>query len=253
MYSTAGSITTTISHNTGNTAAQPTSGSVGQRSPLIYVESVEGGNSSAFAELVGSPTSQNPISDIHKGNSPRNCPVPVRPGIIYGISPYDIATTEDPLDKAKQLRRRAQNRAAQRAFRERKERYAADLEQRAKDTEARWNSLQQENERLRSAIVSLQGAISALWSQTVTPQGDSSCESPTCVVAISRDMSMGENDQLLSFTAAWNLIQGHPSVKNGRVDLQVVWDRLRGCAIRQSSGYMFTRLMVEMALDVNIQ
>lgn len=253
MYSTAGPITTTISHNTGGTAALPNSGSVGRRSPLGYVESAEGGNSDAFAEFLCSPTSQNPISDSHKSNSPGSSPVPVRPGIICGNSSYDITAAEDPLDKAKQARRRAQNRAAQRAFRIRKERYAADLEQRAKDTEARWNSLQQENERLRSAIVSLQAAISTLWSQTITPQEDSSCESPTCVVAISRDMSIGESDQLLSFTAAWNLIQGHPSVKNGRVDLQVVWDRLRGCAIRQSSGYMFTRLMVEMALDVNLQ
>ncbi|KAF4544050.1 BZIP transcription factor [Lasiodiplodia theobromae] len=162
VYSTAGSFTKTISHDTGNIAVQPDSGPVGQRNPLGYAGSAEGGNNGSFLGLGCNFTGNNPISGSYTSNSPREGLISFVPPSIGGNVPQDIPSAGALLDKEKKLRRRAQNRAAQRAFRERKERYTAELEQRAKETEARWNNLQQENERLRSAITSLQAAISSL-------------------------------------------------------------------------------------------
>ncbi|KAL1626662.1 DNA-binding transcription factor yap1 [Diplodia seriata] len=218
------------------------------------------------------------------------------------ISPPDADADATASATTKSLRRRAQNRAAQRAFRERRERYVAELEQRVRAMEARRDGLQQENERLRSVIVSLQGTIGAVYGGGGTYGGkykapDDSCEGggrgrrarggadadadaaagatpPVLSVLPTRrptrdggeslaDGCYGEDDgrdgdgeygdqdgrdRLLSFAATWNLVQAHPGVRDGRVDLADMWERLKADGVPQPTGYMFRRSVVEAVL-----
>ncbi|KAL0253248.1 hypothetical protein SLS55_010220 [Diplodia seriata] len=187
--------------------------------------------------------------------------------------------------------------------------------------EARRDGLQQENERLRSVIVSLQGTIGAVYGGSVGSGGggvlgslggggrgrgggsvlsggykapDDSCEGggrgrrarggagaegdaaapPVLSVLPTRrptrdggeslaDGGHGEDDgrdgdgeygdrdgrdRLLSFAATWNLVQAHPGVRDGRVDLADMWERLKADGVPQPTGYMFRRSVVEAVL-----
>ncbi|KAF7723694.1 hypothetical protein EC973_001735 [Apophysomyces ossiformis] len=76
-----------------------------------------------------------------------------------GRRPMEKSPVED-LPKDPKLKRKAQNRAAQRAFRERKERYVAELQERIRQLEEektqKDSELVQENERLKQQLKTLQ-------------------------------------------------------------------------------------------------
>lgn len=65
-------------------------------------------------------------------------------------------STGGPKDDSKLLKRKEQNRAAQRAFRERKEKHVKDLEDRVAELLAKNNETQNENENLRDLLSRLQ-------------------------------------------------------------------------------------------------
>lgn len=118
-----------------------------------------------------------------------------------------------------QLRRRAQNLAAQRAFRERRERYVLELTERAKDLESRGKRLQQENERLKSTIISLRTIIISLYSPTSAAQIASLCENSTTIAGLPRDMSADESVRLHSFALGHLESYSGASIGEGRQTL----------------------------------
>ena len=78
------------------------------------------------------------------------------------------------LTNAALQRRRAQNRAAQRAFRERKEKHARDLEDRLADMTDKYKSLEASHSELSSAHEKLQRTLDLLTSSTTTSNTPSS-------------------------------------------------------------------------------
>ncbi|KAJ3514930.1 hypothetical protein NLJ89_g2084 [Agrocybe chaxingu] len=71
-------------------------------------------------------------------------------------------------DESRLLKRKEQNRAAQRAFRERKEKHVKDLEDKVADLEAQNEASQHENENLRDLLLRLQSENVALKQSTFT-------------------------------------------------------------------------------------
>ncbi|CAA7264676.1 unnamed protein product [Cyclocybe aegerita] len=71
-------------------------------------------------------------------------------------------------DETRLLKRKEQNRAAQRAFRERKEKHVKDLEDKVADLEAQNEASQHENENLRDLLLRLQSENVALKQSTFT-------------------------------------------------------------------------------------
>lgn len=120
-----------------------------------------------------------------------------------------------------QLRRRAQNLAAQRAFRERRERYVLELTERTKDLESRWKRLQQKNERLKSTIVSLRTIIISLYGPTSAAQITSLCENSTAIAGLPRDMSADESVRLHSF--ALGHLESYPGASIGERWQTMYW------------------------------
>ncbi|KAH6917666.1 hypothetical protein BKA70DRAFT_1252839 [Coprinopsis sp. MPI-PUGE-AT-0042] len=74
-------------------------------------------------------------------------------------------STGNPKDETRLLKRKEQNRAAQRAFRERKEKHVRDLEDRVAELEAKNDEASSENDNLRDLLARLQSENTALKQQ----------------------------------------------------------------------------------------
>jgi AP-1-like factor len=87
-----------------------------------------------------------------------------------------------PKDETRLLKRKEQNRAAQRAFRERKEKHVKDLEDKVAELEAKNEATEHENENLRDLLSRLQNENLALkqtsFTFTVPPNAASSTNTP---------------------------------------------------------------------------
>ncbi|SLM34631.1 bzip transcription factor, partial [Lasallia pustulata] len=136
-----------------------------------------------------------------------------------------------------QSRRKAQNRAAQRAFRERKERHVKDLETKLNSLEAHSSTLLTDNERLKRELARLSTQNEILRATTTTtttssssanPHGPPSYYSPTDFAAQARSsnpschrvvVNAATGERLLAAGAAWDLIQGHELFRRGLVDV----------------------------------
>ncbi|KAF2805275.1 uncharacterized protein BDZ99DRAFT_116839 [Mytilinidion resinicola] len=166
-----------------------------------------------------------------------------------------------------QSRRKAQNRAAQRAFRERKERHVRDLEAKLSALESSTNSLQSDNERLKLALQRVRtenellratSAHSPTSSRPVsgsyspTANGDSADDADYNVHSLTHstvvtEMSFRDSEKSKRFSGSkelpaqqtWDLIQSHPLVKQGLVDIADVCERLRGLARCDGHGPVF--------------
>ncbi|OCK77038.1 hypothetical protein K432DRAFT_130083 [Lepidopterella palustris CBS 459.81] len=161
-----------------------------------------------------------------------------------------------------QSRRKAQNRAAQRAFRERKERHVKELEAKLSALESSTHSLQSDNERLKLALqrarteneilraTAQQSPTSSRPVSTSYPSpGNPSSEDADYNVqalgvgsVISTDSSLSapeKGGKELPAQATWDLIQSHPLVKQGLVDIADVCERLRGMARCDGHGPVF--------------
>ncbi|KAK7515826.1 hypothetical protein BKA81DRAFT_306276, partial [Phyllosticta paracitricarpa] len=179
-----------------------------------------------------------------------------------------------------QSRRKAQNRAAQRAFRERKERHVRELEAKLSALESSTHSLQSDNERLKLLLqrAKTENEILRATSGNARGVGGDPLPSPTeddGVTVITgkvepdhhklRDTSgLGPGATILSripiagaasagnhlsASATWDLIQAHPAVRQGAVDVADVCERLRGAARCNGQGPVFEEDFVWRAIE----
>jgi AP-1-like transcription factor len=153
---------------------------------------------------------------------------------------------------------------SQRAFRERKERHVKDLEAKLSALETSATSLASDNQRLKLALQRATTENEILRSQTTTsrlsthasPGSDissSSDTSPTADPTYSTSTPSwggpGTEDRLLPAAATWDLIQSHPLVQQGHVDIADVCERLRGAARCDGSGPVFAEREVRRAVE----
>ncbi|KAI6812016.1 hypothetical protein KC357_g6305 [Hortaea werneckii] len=174
-----------------------------------------------------------------------------------------------------QSRRKAQNRAAQRAFRERKERHVRDLEAKLNLLTTTTTALQSDNERLKlllqraqteNEILRASNSSSpstskppsfvdepSLLSQARSPRPQSIHEprfdtarlaNGLLSTASSTPKTLSSPDShsdshLLSASATWDLLQSHPLYLSGAVDIGEVCERLKKMAKCDGAGPMF--------------
>ncbi|KAG8624711.1 hypothetical protein KVT40_007778 [Elsinoe batatas] len=139
---------------------------------------------------------------------------------------------------AAQTRRKAQNRAAQRAFRERKERRVKDLEEQLSIIQNKTTTLQKENERLRILLQRSQTENGVLRATAVRRQSASRAgRDDGYSASIASDSSLddfsmttppnGGMPRLLLPSAAWDLVHSHPLCMDGTVDIGLICERLK--------------------------
>lgn len=182
-----------------------------------------------------------------------------------------------------QSRRKAQNRAAQRAFRERKERHVRDLETKLSALETSTHSLQSDNERLKLAlqrarteneILRATSGQSPTSSRPVSvsypspgahliPEGDAAeAADPDyniqaldngCVVNAADRLHMASaresTGREIPASQAWDFIQAHPLVQKGFVDVTDVCERLKGAAKCNGHGPVFDESTISQAIE----
>ncbi|KAL9042310.1 MAG: hypothetical protein Q9214_003821 [Letrouitia sp. 1 TL-2023] len=183
-----------------------------------------------------------------------------------------------------QSRRKAQNRAAQRAFRERKERHVKDLEGKLDSVTAQNNSLLAELERLRrenekfatqNEILRLsnphQGSNQSTRPQSPLPgpmhyspnsfhtelssphhpsDGPMGQRIPPITHRI--DVSPISGEKLYSTGATWDFIQNHEIYRKGMVDISEVSQRLQGQALCNGSGPAFPEGAIVKAIEDSV-
>ncbi|OJJ51354.1 hypothetical protein ASPZODRAFT_12188 [Penicilliopsis zonata CBS 506.65] len=183
-----------------------------------------------------------------------------------------------------QNRRKAQNRAAQRAFRERKERHVRELEQKVSNLEQVSNSLQADNERLKRELARFATENEILRATTTTTSNasdSSSSSSPpisgslvdsasstdpiqftpaTFCTTLMLDGSTGNRphkitvceatgEKLLDVGATWNLIQAHDLFRRGLVDIGALCERLRNTARCDGQGPAFKESQLRQLIE----
>ncbi|KAH6877554.1 hypothetical protein BKA58DRAFT_76919 [Alternaria rosae] len=185
-----------------------------------------------------------------------------------------------------QSRRKAQNRAAQRAFRERKERHVKELETKLSALESSAHSLQSDNERLKAALDRARTENDILRATSRhSPSGSrpisATYPSPGAYLPLDDDDDDEEEEEetgagyrvesLTNATVvntaakehsrtrargkevpaaqAWDLIQQHPLVKQGLVDVADVCERLKGSAKCDGHGPVFEESTIWRAVD----
>ncbi|KAK6439266.1 hypothetical protein LTR95_004522 [Oleoguttula sp. CCFEE 5521] len=180
-----------------------------------------------------------------------------------------------------QTRRKAQNRAAQRAFRERKERHVRDLEAKLNLLTTTTTSLQSDNERLKLLLQRAQtenevlratatgsptrqhhpGFVddpSLLPSSRSTRSTSSDDDSTYDRTRLANGLISTDNSgrpsphtdgQLLSASATWDLLQSHPLYLSGAVDIGEVCERLKKMARCEGMGPMFCEAEVRDVIE----
>jgi AP-1-like factor len=220
-------------------------------------------------------------------NPPATTPMPVG-SVDSGIgAEYDdgrISRTRSSSEEKDNLtpaqsRRKAQNRAAQRAFRERKERHVKELETKLSALESSTHSLQSDNERLKAALQrartenEILRATSGHASVSPPPPVSASYPSPGAHLLLEEDekddfynvqpVSNGAvinaadrehsrqlaRDKEVPAAKAWDLIQSHTLVKQGLVDVADVCERLKGSAKCDGHGPVFEESAIWQAID----
>ncbi|MCJ1282126.1 hypothetical protein MMC26_001449 [Xylographa opegraphella] len=175
-----------------------------------------------------------------------------------------------------QSRRKAQNRAAQRAFRERKERHVKDLENKLNSLSAHSTTLLTDNERLKRELQKLATQNEILRATTGSasqpplhhvrppspihgPQTYSPTDFQKAVGVdpkqhpVSYEEFGGEDgERLLSAGATWDLIQGHELCRKGMVDVGDVCRRLKGRAACDGRGPAFRECEVVAAIEGSV-
>ncbi|KAG9187868.1 hypothetical protein G6011_05739 [Alternaria panax] len=182
-----------------------------------------------------------------------------------------------------QSRRKAQNRAAQRAFRERKERHVKELETKLSALESSTHSLQSDNERLKAALHRARTEneiLRATSGHSPAPSRplSASYPSPGAHLPVVDDdddddeMDMDYNVESLTngsvvntagrehsqrkvksrevpASQAWDLIQSHTLVKQGLVDVADVCERLKGKTTCDGHGPVFAESTIWQAVE----
>ncbi|KAF3137029.1 hypothetical protein TWF569_009308 [Orbilia oligospora] len=171
-------------------------------------------------------------------------------------------------------KRKAQNRAAQRAFRERKERHVKELEEKLSTLEASSSNVLSENERLKREIqkITTENQILRATSAAqaahqppapaavdVGPMAYSPTDFYDVVLEphknktpshrISHHPETGES--LLGAAAAWDLITNDPLYIDGQVDIQAVSEFLKPKAKCDGQGPVFPESEVRKAIQLS--
>ncbi|KAI9805377.1 MAG: hypothetical protein M1833_005831 [Piccolia ochrophora] len=173
-----------------------------------------------------------------------------------------------------QSRRKAQNRAAQRAFRERKERHVKELEQKLTTLEQNSTTLVADNERLKrelQKVATENEILRATSTSTRTQAGDAAANSvvgpmnysPTDFYTSVLDahdnkipshrivVSEATGERLLAAGATWDFIQEHDLFKKGLVDVGDVCERLKKIAKCDGQGPVFEERDIIEAIEAS--
>ncbi|KAM3068437.1 AP-1-like transcription factor [Clarireedia jacksonii] len=171
-----------------------------------------------------------------------------------------------------QSRRKAQNRAAQRAFRERKERHVKDLEAKLAALEKNTGSLAEENERLKlqltktateNEILKATSGQSHHGVPDPTPSVGPMSYSPTDFYSqllqphtnktpSHRIVTSEAGERLLAAGAAWDFIITHPLYQRGMVDVGDVSERLKDLAKCDGQGPVFEERAILDAIEKSV-
>ncbi|OTB04711.1 hypothetical protein M426DRAFT_320574 [Hypoxylon sp. CI-4A] len=183
---------------------------------------------------------------------------------------------EDDLTPA-QSRRKAQNRAAQRAFRERKERHVKDLEAKLASLEAQQHQTASENEKLKRDLQKMSteneilratsnaqsGALSSSPHRPPPPAALTTTTGPTRYNPTEFYSDLLQNhanktpshrivesggERLLAAGATWDYIINHDMFKKGLVDVGDVSLRLKSQAKCDGQGPVFEERVVLQAI-----
>ncbi|KAI5464107.1 hypothetical protein BGZ63DRAFT_421186 [Mariannaea sp. PMI_226] len=188
-----------------------------------------------------------------------------------GVVARGTSEEDDSLTPA-QSRRKAQNRAAQRAFRERKEKHVKDLEAKLADLEAAQQKASVENERLKRDLqkMSTENEILRATSGGMH-KGSTSSEPPSGLVRFNssefysnvlqnhtnktpshRIVTADDGERLLAAGATWDFIINHDLFKRGLIDVGDVSDRLKHTARCDGQGPVFSERSIMMAIEQSV-
>jgi AP-1-like factor len=170
-----------------------------------------------------------------------------------------------------QSRRKAQNRAAQRAFRERKERHVKDLEAKLAGLEAAQQQSSIENERLKRDLQKISTENEILRATSQTGHGSISPEPATGPLRFKptdfysnvlqnhtnkspshRIVTSDDGERLLAAGATWDFIISHELFKKGLVDIADVSERLKNCARCDGQGPVFSERSITSAIEQSV-
>jgi len=171
-----------------------------------------------------------------------------------------------------QSRRKAQNRAAQRAFRERKERHVKDLEAKLASLEKNAATVTEENERLKlqlqkaeteNEILKATSAHASRGAPAPLPNAGPMRFSPKDFYTellqahenktpSHRIVTSESGDRLFAAGAAWDYIIKHPLYERGLVDVGHVSERLKLVAKCDGQGPVFEERAIIEAIEQSV-
>ncbi|KAF5022146.1 hypothetical protein F66182_5796 [Fusarium sp. NRRL 66182] len=201
---------------------------------------------------------------------------PQHGGAVRNESPEDQSlarggSEEDENLTPAQSRRKAQNRAAQRAFRERKEKHVKDLEAKLAGLEAAQQQSSLENERLKRDLQKISTENEILRATSHMSQGSISPEPATGPMRFKptdfysnvlqnhankspshRIVTSDNGERLLAVAATWDFIISHELFKKGLVDIADVAERLKNCARCDGQGPVFPERSITDAIEQSV-
>ncbi|EGS22737.1 uncharacterized protein CTHT_0012120 [Thermochaetoides thermophila DSM 1495] len=238
------------------------------------------------AAAVGAAGVVHPVGNVNGVNGAVHHPAGPTSGILAAVPKKEIdeqqassrkqGSSDEDLTPA-QSRRKAQNRAAQRAFRERKERHVKDLENRVQQLEQAQQEALSENERLKRDLqkISTENEILKATTSMVAASAGSpnSNAAPTTTGPMqysptdfysnvlqshanktpSHRIVLSENgERLLAAGATWEFIINHELFKKGLVDLAKVSEILRPQAKCDGQGPVFEERAIVEAIQQSV-
>ncbi|KOS18057.1 Fluconazole resistance protein 3 [Escovopsis weberi] len=224
-----------------------------------------------------------PASDGSSQNQGDMLAVP-KPETVNELPIPHIGSEEDDSQTPAQCRRKAQNRAAQRAFRERKEKHIKDLEAKLAYLEAAQKQAANENEQLRQDLqkISMENEIlRATSSASLRSHSNNSSSSgghsprsnfgeqittgpmvykPTDFYSkllesqlnkfpSHRIITSDDGQKLFAAGATWDYIVGHKLYKKGQVDILKVCDLIKNHSKCDGQGPVFSEKDIESAIE----
>ncbi|KAL4991043.1 hypothetical protein BDW68DRAFT_153215 [Aspergillus falconensis] len=268
--------------------------------PLNYQPPFDPSFNPAAAQLGGGRPPQSPPDSYTKQSvsSGEHLAGGHYPGSIEGCDEFlAVRSSSEEKDKEgfgvtpAQSKRKAQNRAAQRAFRERKERHVRDLEEKVSTLQQESSNLLADNERLKREIARYSTENEILRATTNShTHGSSSANSNSNAGAGSNHRQNGNGEptqtgpmvysptdfysdlvpegqsarlhrvtycketgeRLLDAGATWDLIQSHEMFKRGLVDIAGVTKRLKSSAQCDGQGPAFRECVVRRAIEESV-
>ncbi|KAH6607372.1 hypothetical protein Trco_003685 [Trichoderma cornu-damae] len=197
--------------------------------------------------------------------------MPLTPSHSQSAGSDDFSNTSAPVTKS---RRKAQNRAAQRAFRERKEKHVKDLESKLASLEAAQKAAANENERLRRDLQRMSTENEILRATSAMNQGRNGSHSPDHLTGplmytpteFYTNLLQGHNNKhpshrivtsddghrLLAAGAAWDFILAHPLYRRGLVDVSQVAEHMKRMARCDGQGPVFSEGDINNAIEQSI-